>query len=136
MKKLPLHLARRPELLAALRHQAALARKRYWVPVYLVGSALRDQNPNPRDWDIRLSLTAPAFDARFGTGTVTPRTTVARWLRQGQTGAWGSERYAWSGICVRESRAWSRRLSLNVDFQIYPPAFWRTFDSLPRLRLA
>ena len=100
----------------------------YGCPVYLCGSALRDDNADPRDWDFRVSMPDAAFALRFGP--------VGEWLREGETGNWGRTRWRWSDECVKRSKRASADLRLNVDFQIYPLSYARTFyHHLPRLQL-
>lgn len=93
----------------------------YGARIYLCGSALRDGNIEPRDWDIRVVLTREDFERRFGNPDA--------WVDQGCTGAWDSVRWRWSEECVKESRAGYRNTGLNIDFQIQPPATWNACRS-------
>jgi hypothetical protein len=103
-------------------------RARFGHPVYLCGSALRDDNREPRDWDIRIILPDAAFARRYGS--------VAAWRREGETGCWTDVRHRWSKECTRYARNGVRCTGLNIDLQVYPASYARdTFGALPRLRL-
>lgn len=125
---LPAHLAANPVRVAQLRRWANRLRGRYGVPLYLVGSALRDDNPDPRDWDIRMMLPDDDFAVRFGP--------VAEWRHEGNTGDWTRTRFRWSDQCVKDTKdavAWTH---LNVDFQIYAESHAADlYAGKPRLRL-
>lgn len=100
----------------------------YGVPIYLCGSALRDDNAEPRDWDVRIRLPRKVFEAKFGGS-------ADDWYDEGSTGIWSNVRWRWSAECVRMSRQASERTKLNIDFQIFPPAYWKHFAKRPRFRL-
>lgn len=123
----PAHLRDRMDRLVMLQARANGLRGLLGVPVWLVGSALRDDNPDPRDWDVRLLLPEHAFEARYGP--------VDEWILEGATGLWGRTRWRWSDECTRFSREWAGRARLNVDLQIYPLIHWQGFRGKPRMRL-
>jgi len=99
----------------------------YGVPVYLVGSALRDDNPDPRDWDIRIRLGNEAFKLAFGD----PHDYNARL----DSGFWGKVNWHWSRECVKRADEGQRHTHLFIDFQIETAKGWRKSAGKPRLRL-
>ncbi len=100
----------------------------YGAPVYLVGSALNDANAEPRDWDVRITLSDRSFAARYGS--------VEQWIREGETGNWTSVRWCWSADCVKQAKHMAGNTRLNIDFQVYPQSYVaKRFDQQPRLRL-
>lgn len=127
-RRLPKHL-RGNKWLRSLRREANGLRGLYGVPVLLVGSALLDSNPDPRDWDIRLTIPDDDFRRRHGDPT--------QWEIEGGTGHWTRVRWRWSDDCVRRSRQLSASLGVLVDFQVYPRRYVRRMHwySKPRLRL-
>lgn len=113
--------------LVVLRRWANALRGYYGVPVYLCGSALSGSNPNPRDWDIRLTLSEEQWRKRFGDPW--------KWEEEGGSGKWTDIRWKWSDECVKNSEQGYRRTGLNIDFQIYPAAHARQYAHRPKLRL-
>lgn len=131
--RLPGHLATNPSRLRALQCAANSASALYGVPVYLCGSALREDHPEPRDWDFRLCLPDEVFALRYGGGS--PRA-VERWIAEGATGCYSAVRWHWSDDCVKQSRHASRRTGLCVDLQVYPETHWRKqYADAPRVRI-
>lgn len=127
-RRAPAHVRDRPLLFSALREWANRMRTRFGYPVYLCGSALRDNNYAPRDWDIRVILPDGAFARRYGP--------VAAWRREGETGCWTDVRHRWSKECTRYSRNGARCTGLDIDFQVYPASYAREMcRALPRFRL-
>jgi hypothetical protein len=126
---IPRHLAdgEGAHRLYLLQRWANALRGRYGVPVYLCGSALRDDNADPRDWDVRLRIPAARFRAMYGD--------PAQWCREGDTGQWTRVRWRWSDDCVKVTKEGWKQTRLNIDFQAYPPAMWNKFLDEPRLRL-
>lgn len=114
--------------LSALKCYAKRVAKFYRLPIYLVGSALIDANEKPRDWDLRMRMPDDRFRERFGD--------PLKWTIEGQTGQWTDVRWQWSNECTKRSREAWRACRVLVDFQIYPPSYWKNFRHLPRLRLA
>jgi hypothetical protein len=106
-----------------------MVRGQYGWPVYLVGSALRDDNPDPRDWDVRVMLSDRWFRTRFGDPGL--------WEREGSTGNWTKEiRWRWSDACVKQAKHGSLHTRLNIDFQAYPLEYaHRFYGGQPRMRL-
>lgn len=101
----------------------------YGVPVHLCGSALRPDNSEPRDWDVRITIPDEDFAARFGG-------TAQEWAAQGETGEWGSVRWKWSDECVKLTKRHWKTTALNVDIQIYPESYvQKKYADLPRLRI-
>jgi hypothetical protein len=101
----------------------------YGVPVYLVGSALSDSNPDPRDWDVRITLPDKEFAVRFGDPQA--------WVTEGATGIWTRVRWHWADECVKRAKSGWYACRLNIDFQIYPRSHVRRIypASFPRLRI-
>lgn len=95
----------------------------YGVPVYLTGSAMRDDNPVPRDWDVRLCLPDARFAAVFGD--------PEEWKRQGDSGDYTTVRWRWSDECTKRSREGHKATGVNVDFQIYPTLEWVKYLASP-----
>lgn len=89
----------------------------YGVPVYLCGSALRPDNPDPRDYDIRVMLPDAQFEERYGS--------VRKWNDEGAVGNWTRVRWRWSADCTKQSRAGFRDTGLNIDLQVYPASHAR-----------
>lgn len=127
LRKAPRHLQENHGRRWLFIRWANFIRGLYGVPIYLVGSALQEYNSDPRDWDIRIRLSNEAFRIRFGDPD--------DWTAQGGTGLWTRVRWRWADECVKRTKNAWRHIHENVDFQIYPPAYWRTFAGLPRLRL-
>ena len=115
--------------LPELQRWANRVRGLYGTPVYLVGSALTGSKPNPRDWDIRISMPDADFKIRFGDPT--------QWEREGNTGQWTALRWKWSDECVKQTKDAWRYTGLNVDFQIYPASHVRRLypKVFPKLRI-
>lgn len=123
---IPSHLT--PALLWRLRRWANRLRGRYGVPIYLCGSALREDNPDPRDWDVRIMLPDVLFALHFGP--------VDQWRDEGCTGQWTRTRFRWSDQCVKDDKDFAAWVQLNGDVQIYPESHAATmYAGLPRLRL-
>lgn len=124
----PKHLTEdNPDDLAALRRWADRVAPHYRLPVWLVGSALAEDNPEPRDYDVRLEMPDAEFAARFGP--------VERWAFEGAAGEWGDARRRWGSECVERTReAWAHT-QLNVDFQIQPASHAARYAGLPKARL-
>lgn len=111
-----------------LRRWANRLRGRYGVPIYLCGSALREDNPDPRDWDIRIMLPDDDFALRFGP--------VEEWRAEGCTGNWTRTRFRWSDQCVKDTKDFAAWVHLNGDVQIYPESHAATmYGDKPRVRI-
>lgn len=89
----------------------------YGAPVYLCGSALRSDNDDPRDWDIRIMLSEAEFARRFGD--------PVKWADEGCTGRYSRVRWRWSDECCNRSRQGFAETRLNIDLQIYPTSHAR-----------
>jgi hypothetical protein len=126
-KKLPAHLRNRLDRWYVLVRWANFLYGYYGIPVYLCGSALRDDNDDPRDWDIRIRMSAEQFERRFGS--------VDKYLEEMNTGMWTRVAHRWSAECVKRSKEGWGHTHLNIDFQIDPPARWRRMLKEPRIRL-
>lgn len=100
----------------------------FGAPVYLCGSALRPDNPNPRDWDVRVTIPDTDFWYRFGG-------LPEDWIKQGETGDWGPVRWNWSRECVRNTKAGWSATGLNIDFQVYSEMSAKQYAGQPRVRL-
>jgi hypothetical protein len=134
MSELPKHLVGTTRLLM-LRRVANNARGYFGSPVYLCGSALLDDNSDPRDWDLRVRLDDDDFAERYGNAR--PGAQIAdQWEGEGATGEWTDLRWRWSDDCCKWSRRARRNTRLNVDFQVYPASYWDNhYQDLPRVRL-
>ena len=125
----PAHLRENRPKLKLLRRWARLVKTRMGgSSVYLCGSALHDGNADPRDWDIRVNLTAAEFRRFYGDPDA--------WEDQGRTGQWQRERIRWSDDCVKISKEAFYHVSLNVDFQVYPRVYAKIYRNRPRYLLA
>ena len=100
----------------------------YGSPIYLCGSALQPDNPDPRDWDIRVRIRAADWLIRFGES-------AALWVEQGDTGQWTTGRWRWSDECTKRTREGWRHTHLNIDFQCYPACYWGKFKDQARVRI-
>lgn len=124
--QLPAHISAR--LREKLRRWANRLRGRYGAPIYLCGSALREANPDPRDWDVRIMLPDDDFALRFGP--------VDEWRDEGCTGLWTRTRWRWSDQCVKDTRDFAAWVHLPGDVQIYPESHAATlYADCPRVRL-
>jgi hypothetical protein len=126
----PKHLREDPGLFAnwwRLYRWANSLQNVFGAPVYLVGSALRDDNPDPRDWDIRIILSDRRFAQRYGP--------VDEWEDEGSSGNWGRTRHRWARECVKYAENGARHTQLNIDFQVYPHSHAPAYAGKPRLRL-
>ncbi len=129
MAKVPQHLWDDPDRFASLTQFAEeLWREFDHAEVYLVGSALEDDNPEPRDWDLRLWLMDIQFWDRFGASQ--------KWMEEGETGDWTEVRWVWSEVCTAWTKEGCDCTGLNIDFQIYPFEKWLEFLGQPQLLLA
>lgn len=123
--ELPAHVAAQ---MWKLRRWANRVRGRYGVPIYLCGSALRADNPDPRDWDVRIMLPDDEFALRFGP--------VDEWRHEGGTGQWTRTRFRWSDQCVKDTNDFNAWCHLPGDVQIYPESHAAImYADLPRLRI-
>lgn len=112
----------------SMRRWANRMRGRYGVPVYLVGSALREDNPDPRDWDFRLALPDDEFAVHFGP--------VDEWRDEGCTGNWTRTRFRWSDQCVKDTKDAVAWMHVNADVQIYPASHVAAlYADQPRVRV-
>lgn len=111
----------------ALIHWANGTRGLYGVPIYLVGSALGEDNPTPRDWDIRCCFPDEDFKARFGDPWI--------WEEEGANGLWTDIRWRWSDECVKRTKGAWKCTELNVDFQIQTENSWAAYGFQPRVQL-
>lgn len=128
MTTLPRHLTGDPGKIFLLRRWANGVAGLYGEPVYLCGSALRDDNPSPRDWDVRLRMSHADFAARYGDPDV--------WDVEGATGKWTDVRWRWAADNVKQTRRAWRHTRANVDFQVYPAGHWDSvYGDKPRARL-
>lgn len=92
---------------------------RFGRPVYLVGSALEECNP--RDIDVRVVLSDAEFDARWGN----PKD----WHVRGE--GWRLYAFDMGKLCKQGSR----RLMLNLDFQVQRFSSAAAYKDCKRLRL-
>lgn len=76
----PTHLRKCLSKLVRLEAWGNGLRGVYHVPIWLVGSALHDDNDDPRDWDVRVVLPRRDFEMRFGP--------IDDWSASAVTGAW------------------------------------------------
>ena len=131
-----------PPRLFLLRRWALVLRARFDAHVHLVGSALRDDNHDPRDWDVRVLLTYEQFAARYAPArmrkALSPRDIARLWNEQyfGRSGDDRSLYWGW----LREPQAvgkeaYEKSLRLNVDFQAYPPNEWAGWRGHPRWKI-
>jgi hypothetical protein len=75
-----------------------------------VGSSLVKENP--RDWDLLLFIPDDVFSKLY----LEPK----RFLEEGKTGAWSSERWDWAKDCVEIGRTLANISNKNIDFKIFP----------------
>lgn len=147
----PAHLRERTHILRRLQDWANGMRTLFGATVWLCGSALEDTNTDPRDWDIRITLSDRAFALRYG-GALAKTLRVAkvkgrrpvvsyeamwRWIEEGGSGRWSSIRWRWSDEMVRQSLKGSAHTGLVIDLQVYPRKHvWiHGYDEKPRMRL-
>ncbi len=109
----------------------ALSARYYGLPVYLVGSALRD--PDPRDIDIVIPVPDDLFLSMYGDAEDTlvdwadairaPRVDLPKqWLR-------------WARDCAKQGRELTYFCHRQVDFKTQPQTYFDTFNHKPRQRL-
>jgi hypothetical protein len=139
---MPKHLKSNEPRLFLLRRWANLLAARFGASVYLVGSALRDDNANPRDWDVRIPLTNEQFALRYATAGQRVRMSGSQiadlWNEQyyGRTGDDRRVYWRWTRECQRTGKeAFRKYLGLYVDFQAYPPREWRSWGDHPYWRI-
>lgn len=124
---LPRHMTRGSAWFSLYRFANSL-RGLYGQPVYLCGSALRPDNPDPRDYDIRIMLPDEQFRARYGD----PR----KWEDEGAIGNWTRVRWRWSDDCSKQSKRGWAETRLNVDVQVYPASHARNlYQNKRRIRI-
>lgn len=109
-------------------------RGHYGVPVYLVGSALEEDNFNPRDWDIRLCLPDEEFMRHYAPGYHNAEKVVLEF-----NAAWGDlwtpTHWRWADDCIKQSRRGWKHTHLNIDFQTCTQYMWAQHENKPRLKL-
>jgi hypothetical protein len=128
-----------PGNLAMLRRFGNFMSALFGAPVYLVGSALREGNTDPRDWDLRLCLSDVDFVLRYQTGDgLVPkgtRSVIEAWASQRRSGNFERLYWRWADEMVRYSNVGRRQTLLNIDLQVYPASYWAEYEGRPRLRL-
>lgn len=102
----------------ALQKWADTVFSRFGLPVYLVGSALKDPNQVwVRDIDVRVIMPDDHFAARFGD----PKSDEGKWR-------WAEE--------MGKQNFWAARQTLMpVDFQVMPDEKAKYYRDDPKLRL-
>jgi hypothetical protein len=125
--------------LTMLRRFANFMSALFGGPVYLVGSALREGNTEPRDWDLRTCLSDEDFALRYDTYQgLTPKgwsALVARWEEERLSGNFSPMYWRWADEMLRYSKMGKRQCFLNIDFQAYPASYWKRYEGHSRLRL-
>jgi len=99
---------------------------RYGAPVWLVGGALKD--PEPRDYDVRMMLPAEVLQFLYGRPLDGSRTRDELY----EYSPWEFRR---GYDNLKHSRIMSRRMQLNIDFQIQDEFEANPYKSQQRLRL-
>ncbi len=112
---LPSHITENKLLLEKLRSFANEVAIKYNLPVYLCGSALNENNSNPRDWDLRIWMPDSIFKKLFGSPEI--------WEQEGKTGQWTNIRSGWSDICVKITEDGWEHTQLQLDCQICPLSY-------------
>ena len=110
---------------------------------YLVGSALRPDNPEPRDWDVRLLMANEGFALRYWPKELradeseqNQNQLLTQWRLQRDTGLYDVSYWRWADEMVRYSDMGRKHTGLNIDFQAYPTRWFDTFGAEEgRLRL-
>ena len=124
---------------AMLKRYANFMSALFGGPVYLAGSALRADNPDPRDWDVRLLLPDGDWALRYEPGEALTEQGAAKvvqqWVSQRYTGAHTRLYWRWADEMVKYSNMGRRQCLVNIDFQVYPASYWRLYDVEPRVRL-
>lgn len=119
-----------------LRRFANGVRGYYGVPVYLVGSALRANDPMKcRDVDVRIELSHDEFMRFYAPNRHDSEKVVMQWIEEDANGNWSDLRWRWADDCIKRSRAGWRQTHMHIDFQVYPTAWWNYFSHRPRYRL-
>lgn len=98
---------------------------RYGYPVYLIGSAIHDENA--RDYDILVILPDESFEARYGS--------VARWRVDRWNNDAGEVTKKWSADVGKLADHVSRCIHKNVDFKVYPESYAAEFANGEKVRL-
>lgn len=135
LKNFPAHLRADMSQLRRLRQFANSVSAHYGVPVYLCGSALQDDNADPRDWDIRIRLSHKDFVRFFAPDREDFNAVAKQWEQELDSGEYTNLQWRWARECVRRTKAGWDQTKLNIDFQIYPARYWKQFANEPRLRL-
>ena len=132
---IPHHLKLNQPRLFLLRRWARIIEAEYERGVYLVGSALRNDNANPRDWDIRVPLTYAQFAARYASrrqrDVMSGRDIALLWNDQyyGRTDDDRQIYWNWYHESTKVMKtAFRVHLGLNVDFHSCPPCEWRAWN--------
>lgn len=87
---------------------------RFGVPVFLIGSALSEAEPN--DIDVRIILPDGQFDVWFGDIVG---------IRSTDPGAWSDRSYAWAAFCGKQAAWVSKFCGVPLDFQVLPECWWK-----------
>ena len=95
----------------------------YGGPVYLVGSALTDENP--RDIDIKVVVSRKDFERLFGN--------YDHFAVEYSTGEFGDVAWKWVDDRLKRCRILSEEIGQNIDFGCYSEEMWRT--DFPYLRI-
>ncbi len=115
---------------------------RYGAPVWLVGGALKDRkenDPEPRDYDVRIILTIPQMELLYG--RCFTRSLIEhegqRVIAFSRENLFDYDEWEWrrgyDGLKV--SRIMSKRMLKPVDFQIQTDKEAASYKELPRVRL-
>ena len=109
---------------------------------YLVGSARRAANTDPRDWDIRLLLSDKRFCLRYAPRQALKDDGVASMVMdftcRYRSGLSNYTYWRWADEMARMSDMGRRQTNLNIDFQVHPTHLWLEHDDPekhPRVRL-
>ena len=120
-----------PCTLRAWAYASALSARYFGLPVYLVGSALRD--PDPRDLDVVIPVPDDLFRAMHGDPF--GKVDLARWssgLRDANPPAFWRR---WARDCAKQSRVMTLFCGRTVDFKTQPQSYFDTYADKLRIRL-
>ncbi len=117
-----------PYVQRAWLYSSALSARYFGAPVYLVGSALRENDP--RDIDIVIPLEDELFIACYGD----EHDTTDLWKRGLRNGSPPSIWRRWAKDCAKQAKAMTMYCKRAVDFTTQPMSHFETYSG-DRVRL-
>lgn len=133
---IPEGLPSNPFVLRAWAQASGLSARYFGCPVYLVGGALRDDDP--RDIDIVVAMPDDLFVCSYGDHpwqTGATHREIDAWETSKDDAAPAPVWRRWARDCAKQSRALTLAIARAVDFKTQPLRSFAAYDFKPRIRL-